>query len=287
MPLPPAFTQAGLTPEALAAIDQLAVGSGGFVRELLTFTSGESRLKADSGQRLSAADAAVDQLLRERLLALFPTSSGFSEEGGEFGRAGGGLRLRWSVDPLDGTRPALLGGAYAISLGVLVLAGDRPVAAAGWVYVPNLRALYRGMVGEGFAECLLNGRPVQAPEIEPERYGHHYLAVGSDWSRAPVTGPFKLSAPGATAVHLTQLVHPDSDLAAAVLSRYKSYDAIGGLVIATAGGCEVHLVQEDGRPHADRAELLYFLQSLDRTPGEFGPRAAVGRPEILQVLRQS
>src|SRR5687768_5836748 len=174
---------AGFTRETLAAIDRLMVGAGGFVRELLTYTSGESTLKGDTGQRLSAADAAVDLLLRERLLALFPGSSGYSEEGGEFGSpATAGLRVRWSLDPLDGTRPALLGGAYAVCAGALVLDDDRPLAALGWVYVPNLRTLYRGIVAPGSTECLANDRPVRAPDIAPESYSRHYAAVGSDWS---------------------------------------------------------------------------------------------------------
>ena len=85
-------------------------------------------------------------------------------------------------------------------------------------------------------------------------------------------------------MHLTQLVHPASDLAAAALSRYKSYDAFGGLVIAAAGGCAIHLLEPDGRPAEGHTGLLDFLRSLDRTPGEFGPRVLVARPEVVSLL---
>src|SRR5438128_2239298 len=109
----PTLLHAGLGPEVLHQIDHLVVGCGGFVKELISYTAGASELKDDGGQRLSAADRLVDQLLRERLLALVPGSSGYSEEGGAFGERGEG-RVRWLIDPVDGTRPATLGGAFAV-----------------------------------------------------------------------------------------------------------------------------------------------------------------------------
>src|SRR5437870_856040 len=113
MPASPLIA-AGLNPETLQQIDHLVVGCGGFVKELLLHTSGESTTKGESDERLSAADRLVDRLLREHLMHLVPGSSGYSEEGGEFGRRGEPSRLRvsWLLDPLDGTRPATLGGAF-------------------------------------------------------------------------------------------------------------------------------------------------------------------------------
>ena len=280
------LAEAGFTPDALTAVDRLMVGAGGFVRELLTYTAGESTLKGETGQRLSAADAAVDLLLRERLTAMFPGCSGYSEEGGEFGERSSGLHVRWSLDPLDGTRPALLGGAYAVSAGALLLDDDHPLAALGWVYVPNLGSLYRGTVSRGASECLRNGLLVRAPQVAPALYPNHYMAVGSDWRRiAPRNGPFKFSAAGATAVHLTQFVHAGADVAAVGLSRYRSYDAAGGVVVAAAGGGAIHLLQPGGIPEAEPTGLLEFLHSLDCSPADFGPRAVVATPEVIRALR--
>lgn len=285
MVFPELLTHAGFTPEALARVDRLMVGAGGFVRELLTYTGLESETKGDSGERLSAADTAVDLLLREQVQALFPGSAGYSEEGGAFGVRTGGLQVRWSLDPLDGTRPALLGGAYAVCAGALVVNNDHPVAALGWVYLPNLSTLYRGIVAPGYTECLLNGRPVHAPEIPPDRHGHHYLAVGSDWTKAALPrNPFKLSAPGATSIHLTQLVHPASDTAAVIISRYRSYDAAAALPIVAAGGCEIRPVGGNAKISSEPVPVLWFLAELDRTPTEPGPRALVARPDIVQVF---
>lgn len=284
-PLPAVFAAAGLSPTVIRELDYLVVGIGGLVRELIHFTSGASSLKDGAGQRLTVADTLADRLLRESLLQLCPGSSGYSEEGGEFGQDGAGLRLRWQVDPVDGTRPATLGGAYAVSVGALLMEGETPVAAAGWVYLPTLSALYRAFLAPGYGECCLNDRSVSVEAATGTEWRNRYLAVGSDWHRlGSGPHPFKLSAPGATAVHLTQLVHPGSDVAATVLSRYKPYDAAGGLVVASAGGCELYRL-ESGTPQTQPLDPLEFLRAGDACPREFGPPVLVCPPATAAALR--
>lgn len=288
MSLPSPLPEAGLTESVLHAIEHLVVGCGGFARELIAFTAGTSDLKDDTGQRLSAADVLLDQLIRERLTALVPGSCGYSEEGGAFGDPRSGPQVRWLIDPIDGTRPATLGGAFAISVGGLVFREGKPVAAAGWVYVPTSSTLYRGIVAPSFADCRLNGRVAHAPEAPAEAtLPRHFLAVSSDWHRVAADDcPLKLTAPGATAVHLAHLVHPNSDLVATALTRYRSYDAAGGLVIAAAGGCEIYPLPTVGwRPHAKPVEPLVFLEELDRHPAIYAPRVLVARPEVASLLQ--
>lgn len=283
--LPTLFASAGLTADVIQEIDHLVVGVGGLVHELIRFTAGASSVKDAAGQRLTVADTLADRLLRESLLQLCPGSSGYSEEGGAFGRDGGESRLHWQVDPVDGTRPATLGGAFAVSIGALVLDGGLPVAAAGWVYLPTLSALYRAFLAPGFSDCRLNDQPVTAEPVSPTDLTSRYLAVGSDWHRLGAGGhPFKLSAPGATAVHLTQLVHPASDVAATVLTRYKPYDAAGGLVVAAAGGCELYPMAH-GKPAPGALDPIAFLHSGDLLPDQFGPAVLVCRPTTACVLR--
>lgn len=283
--LPILFASAGLSAEVIQEIDHLVVGVGGLVHELIRFTAGASSLKDSAGQRLTVADTLADRLLRESLLQFCPGSSGYSEEAGAFGKDGDGVRIHWQVDPVDGTRPATLGGAFAVSIGALLLDGERPVAAAGWVYLPTLSALYRAFVAPGFSDCRLNDQPVTAEPVSPTDLRRQYLAVGSDWHRLGAGGhPFKLSAPGATAVHLTQLVHPSSDVAATVLSRYKPYDAAGGIVVAAAGGCELYPM-EHGKPGPAPLDPLAFLRSGDLSPCQYGPAVLVCRPAIAHALR--
>jgi len=284
--LPAAFLPAGLSARVICEIDHLVVGVGGLVHELIRFTSGASTRKDAAGQRLTVADTLADRLLRESLLAFCPSSSGYSEEAGTFGREGSGLRIRWQVDPVDGTRPATLGGAFAVSIGALVLDGEVPVAAAGWVYLPTLSTLYRAFLSPDCRDCRLNGNPVVAELAAANELPNRYLAVGSDWHLLG-TGPhpFKLSAPGATAVHLTQLVHPGSDVAATILTRYKPYDAAGGLVVAAAGGCELYLM-ESGAPGLSPLDPLTFLRAGDLRPAHYGPAVLVCPPATAEALRQ-
>jgi fructose-1,6-bisphosphatase/inositol monophosphatase family enzyme len=282
----PQLQEAGFTPEVIREVDRLVVGCGGFVKELISYTSGASTVKDSSGQRLSAADDMVDLLLRERLMDLLPACSGYSEEGGEWGeRQSARLHARWMIDPLDGTRPALLGGAFAVSAGVVILDADRPVAALGWVYVPTLPALYRGIVSDGFQECTLNGQRVTAPVHAPHELKNCYFAVGSDWdSSALPRFPMKLSAPGATAVHLTRLVHPDADYAAVSLSRYKPYDALGGVAVAAAGGCRVYLAPDSKIPEV-HTDILEYAGNLAADATHNGPRALITHPQVASALR--
>lgn len=284
--LPLSFTDAGITAAVVEEIDHLVVGVGGLVHELIRFTAGASTRKDAAGQRLTVADTLADRLLRESLLQLCPQSAGYSEEGGTFGESISGLQVRWQVDPVDGTRPATLGGAFAVSIGVLVVDGEQPVAAAGWVYLPTLSVLYRAFLAPGFADCRLNGQPAAAEEeLSSAELSTRYLAVGSDWHRLGVGAhPLKLSAPGATAVHLTQLVHPGSDVAATVLTRYRPYDAAGGVVVAVAGGCELYQLK-DGRPAAEPLDPLAFLRAGDLTPEQYGPAVLVCRTSTAAALR--
>jgi fructose-1,6-bisphosphatase/inositol monophosphatase family enzyme len=286
---PPLLREAGLSPEILARIDHLMVGCGGFVKELVSYTAGASTVKDSSGQRLSAADELVDGLLRDHLMVLVPHSSGFSEESGAFGGRTPGLRVRWLLDPVDGTRPATLGGAFGVCAGGLILDEDTPVAMIGWVYVPTLSALYRGIVAPSFTECLLNGAPTQAETgLTAGDLRNRYIAVSSDWTSIASTGsvawPLKLSAPGATAVHLTQLVHPGSDVIAAALTRYRAYDAAAGLAVAAAGGCAVYPLDGAGGLSQVPVDPLSFLQEADRQPDQFAPRVLVSTPDLRGVL---
>lgn len=283
--LPPYLTDAGVTAAVVEEIDHLVVGVGGLVHELIRFTAGASTRKDAAGQRLTVADTLADRLLRESLLQLCPQSSGYSEEGGTFGQAVSGLQVRWQVDPVDGTRPATLGGAFAVSIGALIVDGEQPVAAAGWVYLPTLSVLYRAFLAPGFADCRLNGQPAVAEHLPAAALSTRYLAVGSDWHRLGAGAhPLKLSAPGATAVHLTQLVHPGSDVAATVLTRYRPYDAAGGVVVAVAGGCELYQLK-DGQPEAEPLDPLAFLRAGDLTPDQYGPAVLVCRAATAAALR--
>lgn len=280
------LSEAGLTAAVLSRIQHLLIGCGGFVRELIRHTGGASTSKDDPEQRLSAADELVDTLVREELLRLLPHSRGYSEEGGHFGDAQKGLHVHWLLDPVDGTRPALLGGAFAVSLGALVLDGETPLAALGWVYVPSLGALYHGRIGAGEALCQINGQPAAVDaSVTPENLRHRYLATESNWHAvSPRPLPLKLSAAGSTAVHLTRLIHPESDVAAVGLTHYHSYDAAGALPAAVAGGAGIYPLDAHARPATDELDPLGFLYAGSQAPKDLGPHVMVCAPEVAEML---
>jgi fructose-1,6-bisphosphatase/inositol monophosphatase family enzyme len=270
----------GLSRATLAEIDRLVVGCGGMARELLAFSGSATEEKSTPGQRVSAADTLIDSILRERLPGIVPGSAGYSEEGGRFG-ARLGARVRWQVDPLDGTRPASLGGAFAVSVGALVWENNAPVAAVGWIYIPTNSALYRGIWTPDFSECLRNAMPAEAASFpNPDEWEGRYVAVDSRFRRewlGPATP--KITAPGATAVNVAHLAHPPSDVGAVILSSYRPYDAFAGLPLAAAAGCAIYAWNEDDGGW-DRASLplLELLAALDEEPEQRGPLLLVAHP---------
>ncbi|MCA2000137.1 MAG: 3'(2'),5'-bisphosphate nucleotidase CysQ, partial [Hyphomicrobiales bacterium] len=86
-----------------------------------------SALKAD-GSPVSAADLAAETLIRTQLAAAFPHWPVVSEEHTE-SHAAAAMPIHFLVDPLDGTRPFLSGGAEFCVL-IALIAGGNPIAGA-------------------------------------------------------------------------------------------------------------------------------------------------------------
>lgn len=98
------------------------------------------------------ADLAAEATILERIRAAFPDHDILSEEAGARGSAG---RLRWVVDPVDGTFNYLLGiPFYSVSV-ALVLDG-RPLV--GVVYDPCHDEAFAAAAGRG---ATMNGQPIR------------------------------------------------------------------------------------------------------------------------------
>jgi myo-inositol-1(or 4)-monophosphatase len=96
-------------------------------------------------------DHAAEKLITERLRAQRPRDAFLGEEGGESGRG----RVRWIIDPLDGTVNYLYGlPDWAVSIAAEV--DGTPVA--GVVAVPALDEVFTAISGEG-AWLLAGGEP--------------------------------------------------------------------------------------------------------------------------------
>jgi myo-inositol-1(or 4)-monophosphatase len=90
---------------------------------------------------VSAADHAVEALIRERLALKFPSDAMLGEEGG--GELG---RHLWVVDPIDGTLNFVHGVRYwCVAIGFIV-GGERKI---GVIYDPSLDELFWAARGGG------------------------------------------------------------------------------------------------------------------------------------------
>jgi myo-inositol-1(or 4)-monophosphatase len=104
-------------------------------------------------------DRASEALIRERLLVARPGDAMLGEEGGESGggQGDGPGRVRWIVDPLDGTVNYLYGLAdWAVSIAAEV---DGEIVA-GVVAVPAHREVFTATVGGGAWLRADGGSPV-------------------------------------------------------------------------------------------------------------------------------
>ena len=131
-----------------AVRDAGALALSMFGTPVRTWTKGQ-------GSPVSAADIAVDELLRARLGALAPDIAWLSEESDD-DPARTTARRVWVVDPIDGTR-AFLAGRTDWSVSAALVADGRPVAGA--IFAPVERSFYFAVAGNGAS---LNGAPIAA-----------------------------------------------------------------------------------------------------------------------------
>jgi myo-inositol-1(or 4)-monophosphatase len=120
-----------------------------------------AELKADQSP-VTAADHAAEQALRQVLGESFPE---FGILGEEFGIQKPSARLRWVVDPIDGTRAFITGRPTFGTLIALMDNGrpilgliDQPVTGERWIGAAGRATRFRGPFG-GHAGCLRAPRP--------------------------------------------------------------------------------------------------------------------------------
>jgi myo-inositol-1(or 4)-monophosphatase len=220
---------------------------------------------------VTEADHAAEALAIEVIRATRPADAILAEErGGE----GEGARVRWLIDPLDGTTNfAHAFPFFAVSIGVEV----DGVLAAGAVHVPMLGEMFAAARGTG---ATLNGRPIAVSRVE--RLTDAFLATGFPYDIRvnPVnnldhfarfaTRALAIRRPGAAAIDLAYVACGRFDGFWEL--RLAPWDVAAGMVlILEAGG---QLTTLDGAP----LEL-----------GSAGVCASNGRihGEMLAVLAES
>lgn len=162
-------------PETKAVLElarRLAREAGALQRERYA-TRLAVETKSAAVDLVTEVDRACERLVVEGIAAERPGDAVLAEEGG--GREREGARLRWVVDPLDGTTNYAHGyPRFCVSIGVEE-GGERSV---GVVYDPLLDELYHAVRGEG---AFLNGRPLRV-SAEPA-LDRSLLATGFAYDR--------------------------------------------------------------------------------------------------------
>jgi myo-inositol-1(or 4)-monophosphatase len=129
---------------------------------------------------LTVADGAVEQMIREHLVALFPGDSILGEEGG----GAGGERL-WIIDPIDGTSNFARGDrTWCISVGYV----ENGVPEIGVVFAPALDEMWIAQRGRG---ATMNGVAVS-------------VALTADIGRAIVEVGWSMRRPQADYLRLVE-----------------------------------------------------------------------------------
>jgi myo-inositol-1(or 4)-monophosphatase len=143
---PPAPAYADLAELACA----IAIEAGGLLSE------GHDRAavvqtKSSPTDVVTQMDRAAEDLIRRRILAARPGDAILGEEGGQSAGATGAGRIRWIVDPLDGTVNYLYGlPDWAVSIAAEASPpGTAPVVVAGAVFAPARQSLFTAALGGG------------------------------------------------------------------------------------------------------------------------------------------
>jgi myo-inositol-1(or 4)-monophosphatase len=133
----------------VAVAEAAADAAGAVIRPY--FRSGlDADLKGDQSP-VTAADRGAEQAMRAILASHFPDHGILGEE---FGLDNAGARLRWVLDPIDGTR-AFITGRPVFGCLVALMDGDRPilgiidqpVTGERWVGVAGQPTRFRGPFG--------------------------------------------------------------------------------------------------------------------------------------------
>src|SRR5688572_70395 len=108
-------------------------------------------LKQDQSP-VTIADRETEQFMRARIHAQYPDHGILGEE---FGEINPGARLRWIIDPIDGTQAFIHGIPLYTVLIALEIDGD---AAVGVIHCPPLDETVAAATGLG---CSYNNAPCQ------------------------------------------------------------------------------------------------------------------------------
>ena len=256
-----------MSAELLAVAEEAARTAGALLRE--RFEAGAERsvhAKSTPTDLASEADLAAEAAIRELLAARRPDDALLAEEGGGDERAEPG-RIRWIVDPLDGTINFLFRiPQWCVS----VACEDEAGTLAGVVFDPMRGELFSATAD---GPALLDGEPLQPRQPAPLEQS--LIATGFAYDTAVRAEQVRIVAelvPRARDVR--RMGSAALDLAWLAAGRYDAYfertvqpwDVAAGALLCRRAGLEVRdLPPRPGLPYgvcAGRPALLDELRTF-------------------------
>lgn len=248
-------------------LERIRVALRAAAEALRPFTAGAVswERKSERGDPVTAADRAVDEVLR-RILPR-PGEGWLSEETRD-GPSRLSLHRVWVVDPLDGTREFVQGiPEWCVSVG-LVEGGE---AVAGGILNPATGERILGSVETGVT---LDGRPAGVVR-RPDLVGATVLASRSEvgrgeWDRFG-EAPFRVVPCGSVAYKLARVAAGLADATWTLVPK-NEWDVAAGAALVRAGGGVVR--------HGDGSEPTF------NRPDTELPNLLAGAPGLVRAFRE-
>jgi myo-inositol-1(or 4)-monophosphatase len=223
------------------------------------------RDKGDGQGPVTAADLAVDAMLRETLTAARPDYGWLSEETPDDGARLAARRV-FVIDPIDGTR-AFIAGEPTWAHSLAVVEDGVPIAAA--IYLPMKDRLYAAALGAGATR---DGWPI-APSGRAGLEGAEVLATKPNFHDAHWSGgtpPVRRRFVSSLAYRLSLAAEGRFDAMVTLRDAWEWDVAAGTLIVTEAGG---HATTRGG------AALRY------NNPHPQVPGVIAGSPAVHAALR--
>lgn len=190
-------------------------------------------------------DLKAERLITETLLAGWPDSTIVGEESGWSGDG----RVRWYIDPIDGTTNFVAGlPLYAVSIGAEIDGSLR----AGCVYLPQQDEVF--VAGDG--PTTLNGQAVACSSASGDDeavalIGYPYEGRSSGLDEQALTKRLTdqfaaVRRLGSAALHLAYIAAGRGDVASELIA--KPWDVAAGFHLVQRAGGALHLAGEFGTP---------------------------------------
>lgn len=231
----------------------VTVAHAGGRRTLAHFANSVAVENKSDGSPVTIADRDAEEFMTAWIHRRFPEHAVLGEEFGASGASAESSRVRWILDPIDGTRSFVRGAPLYGSLVGIEVDGE---ASVGVIYLPGLDELVSAGRGLG---CTLNGRPCSVSGVDKL---DESLIVSTDFDR----------------LRRTIGAERDEALASEVDIRRTWGDCYGYAMVAT-GRAEASL--DCGLALWDCAALLPIIEEAGGRFTTFEGERTIHKPNII------